>query len=88
MSRHIKFFKSLTERGQLLYIDRTNSFKKFPGDPKFIRCTFVPGQGWDMTENEAKQFIYLMDGRITDITYQPALDVVGYESDYIWIGFI
>ncbi len=84
------YFKDLTERGQQVYHERVLSLNKFPNDPKFIKCTFIPGQGWDMTEREAKHFIRLMDGTIVSTTYQPALEEVRHESDaydYIWIGF-
>jgi hypothetical protein len=84
------FFNELTSSGKNLVNDRIWAFKKFPRDPKIIKCTRIPGQGWDLTENEARQFINLINGKIKDVSYQSSLDIIIHESDmyeYIWIVF-
>ena len=84
------FYKTLTPRGQQVFNERTWAFNALPNDPKFIKCTFVPGHGWDLTEREAVQFISLIDGNVVSTQYQPHLETTLYESDtfdYIWIGF-
>ena len=84
------FFNELTSSGKNLVNDRIWAFKIFPKDPKIIKCTRIPGQGWDLTENEARQFINLIDGKIKDVSYQQSLDIIIHESDeyeYIWIVF-
>jgi hypothetical protein len=84
------FVKMLTPRGAKVANERLWAFNKFPNDPKFIKCTFVPGLGWDLTEREATQFIHLLDGDITSTMYQPGLDNIMHEfdaQDHIWIGF-
>ena len=85
-----KYYKGLTDRGRTVYHERVHAFNTHPRDPKFIRCTFVPGLGWDMTEREAVQFIQLLDGHIVSTVEQPALECMMHESDsydYLWIGF-
>ena len=84
------FMKSLTPRGSKTVNERLWAFDRCPTDPKFIKCTFLPGEGWDLTEREATHFIHLMDGDVTSILYQPGLGEVLHEldaCDYIWIGF-
>ena len=79
-----KFMKTLTERGVQTVSERISVFEKCTSDPKFIKCTFVPGLGWDLTEREAIQFIHLLDGDIVDTVYQPGVTNTIHE---IWIGF-
>ena len=84
------FFNELTSSGKVLVNERIWAFGRFPKDPKIIKCTFIPDQGWDLTENEARQFINLINGKIKDVSYQPSLDIIIHESDmyeYIWILF-
>jgi hypothetical protein len=84
------FVKTLTPRGAQAAQERLWAFEKCPRDPKFIKCTFVPGLGWDLTEREAVQFIQLLDGDIVSTVYQPGLDSIMHEydaNDQIWIGF-
>jgi len=85
-----KFMKTLTKRGVQAASERIWAFEKCPSDPKFIKCTFVPGLGWDLTEREAVQFIHLLDGDIVDTVYQPGVSSTMHEydaNDQIWIGF-
>ena len=85
-----KFMKTLTKRGVQTANERIWAFDKCPSDPKFIKCTFVPGLGWDLTEREAIQFIHLLDGDIVDTVYQPGANSTMHEydaNDQIWIGF-
>ena len=81
-----KFFESITSDGRVLINERLWAIKKFKNDPKIIKCTFIPGQGWDLTESEARHFIDLINGVVKTVNYQPII----HESDthdYIWIVF-
>ena len=81
--------KTLTKRGAHAAKERLWAFDRCPNDPKFIKCTFVPGLGWDLTEREAVQFIHLLDGDIVSTVYQPGISTMHeYDAnDQIWIGF-
>lgn len=84
------FYSNLTANGQTVITERLWAFNKFPNDPKFIKCTFIPGIGWDLTENEAIQFINLSEGTVKNTIYQPKIDVPEYITDtydYIYISF-
>ena len=85
-----KFFESITSDGRVLINERLWAIEKFKNDPKIIKCTFIPGQGWDLTESEARHFIDLINGVVKTVNYQPRLDIIMHESDahdYIWIVF-
>jgi hypothetical protein len=75
----------LTSRGQETVNERKASFKRYPNDPKFIRCTYTPEDGWDLTLAEAKQFIASLKCIVIETVYSPAdtQDV----NEYIWIAF-
>ena len=81
-----KFFNTLTITGQKVINEKLWAISRFPNDPNFIKCTFIPGIGWDLTENEAIQFINLSDGVFENIIYQPRLykDVQYITDTYLY----
>ena len=75
-----KFFNTLTITGQKVINEKLWAISRFPNDPNFIKCTFIPGIGWDLTENEAIQFINLSDGVFENIIYQPKINLIESEK--------
>jgi hypothetical protein len=81
------FYNTLTPRGKQVFSERTWAFDRLPNDPKFIKCTFTPGEGWDLTVKEVSQFVSLLDGKIVDIHYQPTNENDLDPCDYRWVRF-
>jgi hypothetical protein len=81
------FMEILTNRGRAIVQDRIWALDRFPKDPFIIKCTFIPGQGWDIMESEATRFIELLNGSIVNTVRQPGdISKYGFDSyDIIWI---
>jgi hypothetical protein len=80
-----KFMKDLNKAGQIVIRERLWALNRCPRDKKFIRCTFNPSTGWDITLRDAKKFIGILEYQIVDISYSKS-DIED-PNEYIWIGF-
>jgi hypothetical protein len=81
------FFEILTNRGKIIIQDRLWALTRFPKENLIIKCTFVPGEGWDLMESEAMRFITILNGTVVNVVRQPGdISKYGYDSyDIIWI---
>ncbi len=79
------FLNNLTAVPSGIIHERLWAFSRFPKDPLIIRCVNTPGEGWDIRESEAQQFINILGGRVKNIV-RHARDMSDYR-DIVWIEF-